>query len=278
MSRASSRRRSSPSTSRGAGPDPRPPAREGVPGGHPEPRPPPDRGGRRRGPRPRGDRPPAVRADRSARRRAGGLLGAGAGKLTCAPGSGVARLARIAGSRHGAHRREHVVRRGSPGRRQPRDPGLGTGIRALGLALDGSAPSRIDILLSHLHLDHLEGLGFFARCGSEDGAPHLGPPSPMRSLSDRISQYLSPPLFPVRLAEVPARLELHDAPDEPWMLGSATSRPGRSSTGTDRRVPDRGRRTEPAYLTDHEPALAVDLSSADASGSRGSRLPPMSTS
>ena len=38
----------------------------------------------------------------------------------------------------------------------------GTGIRRLGTALDGAAPARIDILLSHLHLDHLEGLGFFA--------------------------------------------------------------------------------------------------------------------
>ena len=37
----------------------------------------------------------------------------------------------------------------------------GTGIRGLGLSLDGRGPQRIDILLTHLHLDHLEGLGFF---------------------------------------------------------------------------------------------------------------------
>ena len=141
----------------------------------------------------------------------------------------------------------------------------GTGIRALGLALDGSAPARIDILLSHLHLDHLEGLGFFAPLWDPKTELHIwGPPSPMRSLSDRISQYLSPPLFPVRLAEVPARLELHDAPDEPWMLGSATitARPiiHRGPT-VGYRIEDGGRRL--AYLTDHEPALAIDLSSAD---------------
>jgi phosphoribosyl 1,2-cyclic phosphodiesterase len=99
----------------------------------------------------------------------------------------------------------------------------GTGIRALGASLDGTAPKRIDILLSHLHLDHLEGLGFFAPLWDRRTELHIwGPPSPTRTLSDRISQYLSPPLFPVRLAEVPARLELHDAPYEPWMLGSAT--------------------------------------------------------
>jgi phosphoribosyl 1,2-cyclic phosphodiesterase len=141
----------------------------------------------------------------------------------------------------------------------------GTGIRGLGLALDGSAPPRIDILLSHLHLDHLEGLGFFAPLWDPKTELHIwGPPSPIRSLSDRISQYLSPPLFPVRLGEVPARLELHDAPDEPWMLGSATitARPilHRGPT-VGYRIEDGSRSL--AYLTDHEPALSVDLSSVD---------------
>ena len=141
----------------------------------------------------------------------------------------------------------------------------GTGIRALGLSLDGSMPVRIDILLSHLHLDHLEGLGFFAPLWNPKTELHIwGPSSPMRSLSDRISQYLSPPLFPVRLAEVPARLELHDAPDEPWMLGSATI----TARPIIHRGPTVGYRIEDgdrtlAYLTDHEPALSVDLSTVD---------------
>lgn len=137
----------------------------------------------------------------------------------------------------------------------------GTGIRALGASLDGAVPERIDILLSHLHLDHLEGLGFFAPLWSPKTELHIwGPPSPTRSLADRISQYLSPPLFPVRLAEVPARVELHDAPAEPWMLGSATvtARPiiHRGPT-VGYRIEDGGRSL--AYLTDHEPALSVDL-------------------
>src|SRR5579871_5963100 len=36
----------------------------------------------------------------------------------------------------------------------------GTGIRTLGLALPGP-PESVDLLLTHLHLDHVEGLGFF---------------------------------------------------------------------------------------------------------------------
>jgi phosphoribosyl 1,2-cyclic phosphodiesterase len=141
----------------------------------------------------------------------------------------------------------------------------GTGIRALGASLDGDVPARIDILLSHLHLDHLEGLGFFAPLWDPRSELHIwGPPSPTRSLTDRISQYLSPPLFPVRLAEVPASVHLHDAPGRPWSLGSATitARPiiHRGPT-VGYRIEDGGRSL--AYLTDHEPALATDLATAD---------------
>jgi phosphoribosyl 1,2-cyclic phosphodiesterase len=142
----------------------------------------------------------------------------------------------------------------------------GTGIRGLGATLDGSSPSRIDILLSHLHLDHLEGLGFFAPLWDPGTELHIwGPPSPVRSLSDRIAQYLSPPLFPVRLAEVPARVRLHDAPEEPWRLGSATV----TSAAIIHRGPTVGYRIEEdgrsiAYLTDHEPARAHDLSAIPA--------------
>jgi ribonuclease BN (tRNA processing enzyme) len=137
----------------------------------------------------------------------------------------------------------------------------GTGIRKLGLTLDGSTPERIDILLSHLHLDHLEGLGFFGPLWDPGTELHIwGPASPVRPLADRIAQYLSPPLFPVRLAEVPARIRLHDAEEEPWSLGSATVR----SAAILHRGPTVGYRIEEdgkvlAYLTDHEPARTGEL-------------------
>ncbi|HZQ10737.1 MAG TPA: MBL fold metallo-hydrolase, partial [Anaerolineae bacterium] len=37
----------------------------------------------------------------------------------------------------------------------------GTGIRRLGAALPPKL-KRVDVLLTHLHMDHLQGLGFFA--------------------------------------------------------------------------------------------------------------------
>src|SRR4026209_2084816 len=92
------------------------------------------------------------------------------------------------------------------------------------------------------------------------------PQSPTRSLPDRISQYLSPPLFPVRLQEVPARLQPHHAPHEPRMpRPAAITPPALPPRSTIRGGPTVGYRIEDAgrslaYLTDHEPALAVDLS------------------
>ncbi len=140
----------------------------------------------------------------------------------------------------------------------------GTGIRELGRALGADRPSRIDLLLTHLHLDHLEGLPFFAPIWDEGTELHIwGPPSPVKSLEDRIAIYFSPPLFPVHLSEIPAHLVFHDALDSEWRIGSASiaahpiSHPG----------PTVGYRVEEdervlAYLTDHEPALGTDLHTA----------------
>ena len=137
----------------------------------------------------------------------------------------------------------------------------GTGIRALGVSLDGCAPKRIDLLLTHLHLDHLEGLGFFEPLWEPSTELHVwGPPSPVRSLSDRIAMYLSPPLFPVHLSEIPAHLVFHDAPEGEWRIGPAriaSQRIIHSGPTIGYRIEEGGWTL--AYLTDHEPALGSDL-------------------
>src|SRR6476660_2971635 len=74
----------------------------------------------------------------------------------------------------------------------------GTGILGLGDALP-YAP-RIDILLTHLHMDHIQGLGFFKPLFRPDVEVHIwGPPSVTLSMRERLARYLSPPLFPVRI-------------------------------------------------------------------------------
>ena len=98
-------------------------------------------------------------------------------------------------------------RRGDRARRRHR--GARSGTRAA-----ARATARVDLLLTHLHVDHLEGLGLFGPIWSPDTELHIwGPPSPVASLDERIATYFSPPLFPVHLSEVPARVTFHDAPD-----------------------------------------------------------------
>lgn len=136
----------------------------------------------------------------------------------------------------------------------------GTGIRALGLELT-NVREPIHLLLTHLHLDHVEGLGFFLPIWNAKNEVHVwGPASPVRTLDQRIARYLSPPLFPIQLADIPARVVFHDVPGEPWNIGAArieaapVSHPG----------PTLGYRIEAdgavvAYIPDHEPALGTDL-------------------
>ncbi len=74
----------------------------------------------------------------------------------------------------------------------------GTGIIQLGLELLERGVRRVHLLLTHLHLDHLEGLRFFAPLWDERVALDIwGPPSPLLSLRERISRSFSPPLFPI---------------------------------------------------------------------------------
>lgn len=133
----------------------------------------------------------------------------------------------------------------------------GTGVRRVGDTYH--EPRRLDILLTHLHMDHIQGLGFFGPFFRDDFEVHIwGPPSTTLDLRERLTRYLSPPLFPVRLRDVAARLELHDVPSEPFELGALTVcaqaviHPG-PTLGY--RISD-GASTV-AYVPDHEPALGA---------------------
>jgi phosphoribosyl 1,2-cyclic phosphodiesterase len=137
----------------------------------------------------------------------------------------------------------------------------GTGLRPLGNTLVNELPRTIHVFLTHLHLDHLEGLGFFGPLWRPEVDLHIwGPPSPLRSLERRITRYLSPPLFPVHLSDIPSRPAFHDVPDDDWKIGGAQV----SARPVSHRGPTVGYRIQEngqaiAYIPDHEPALGVDL-------------------
>ena len=92
-------------------------------------------------------------------------------------------------------------------------------------ALATDRPPSSHLLLTHLHMDHLQGLGFFRPLFDPGVEVQVwGPASPVQSLAERIAIYLSPPLFPVRLDDIPSRVTFHDATEEPLEIGSITVR------------------------------------------------------
>jgi phosphoribosyl 1,2-cyclic phosphodiesterase len=133
----------------------------------------------------------------------------------------------------------------------------GTGIRRLGPALSGAR--RVDLLLTHLHMDHIQGLGFFAPLYVPDLEVHIwGPASTTLSLPTRLGRYLSPPLFPVRLRDLPCRLTLHEVHQTDFEVGECRV----SSALVCHPGPTVGyritaRSATMAYLPDHEPALGL---------------------
>ncbi len=135
----------------------------------------------------------------------------------------------------------------------------GTGIRSLGLAL--SDTPEIHILLTHLHLDHIQGLMFFAPAFHPRTQITIwGPESLEASLEDRIARYISAPLSPVEVRELPCDVSFLDSPESEWQIGGARIQ----AASVTHRGPTLGYRITEGdqalcYIPDHEPALAAPL-------------------
>lgn len=132
----------------------------------------------------------------------------------------------------------------------------GTGI--LGINFDTDYPhARIDILLTHLHMDHIQGLGFCKPLFDDKKEVHIwGPGGSTQSLQARLNRFLSPPLFPIPLRDIPSKLTVHELTNTPFKIGKFTitadfiSHPGptvgyRIACGT----------KSITYMPDHEPMV-----------------------
>ena len=100
----------------------------------------------------------------------------------------------------------------------------GTGIRTLGTRIYGRrAP--VHILLTHLHLDHIMGLLFFAPFFDPDAEVTVwGPRGGLRGLRQRLARYLSSPLSPIEIRELPAKVTFAEVPVGSWrLLGAEVS-------------------------------------------------------
>jgi phosphoribosyl 1,2-cyclic phosphodiesterase len=139
----------------------------------------------------------------------------------------------------------------------------GTGIRNLGLTLP-RVERPIHILLTHLHLDHIQGLMFFAPAFRPESEIVIwGPASPEASLRDRVARYISAPLAPVEVRELPSLVSFREAEPLEWHVGPARIR----AQSVNHRGPTLGFRIDEAdtslcYIPDHEPGLGAPLDEA----------------
>jgi ribonuclease BN (tRNA processing enzyme) len=140
----------------------------------------------------------------------------------------------------------------------------GTGIRNLPQEL-GTSGGHIHVLLTHLHLDHIQGLLFFAPLFEPQARVTIwGPSAPGVSLKNRIARYLSAPLTPVDVRELPCDLDFRNCPVSEWEIGSARLR----AEAVMHRGPTLGFRIEEpdatiCYLPDHEPELLGSIAELD---------------
>jgi phosphoribosyl 1,2-cyclic phosphodiesterase len=130
----------------------------------------------------------------------------------------------------------------------------GTGLRELGLALNGSGPLEVDLLLSHLHWDHIQGIPFFRPVYDARSRLRIHGPVQARPLRELLGLGMDAPFFPVDLEGLPAQLVIDEL-----RSGSATQiGPYQvSASGTSHPAPSLAYRVEAdgralVYATDTE--------------------------
>ena len=86
----------------------------------------------------------------------------------------------------------------------------GTGIRRLGEALAARQHGgAVDLLISHAHIDHIQGLPFFAPIHDRTARVRIFGPAPGSiSLHETLSRLMTPPFWPAHYASLAERLDV----------------------------------------------------------------------
>jgi phosphoribosyl 1,2-cyclic phosphodiesterase len=138
----------------------------------------------------------------------------------------------------------------------------------------GTGMRRLSAALTHLHMDHIQGLGFFTPLHQPGREVHIwGPASATTDLRTRLTRYLSPPLFPVHLRDLACRLTLHEVAHDDFEVGPFSI----SSAFVCHPDPTVGFRIREdnavvTYLPDHEPVLGMNGVDFDGEWTSGQAL------
>lgn len=138
---------------------------------------------------------------------------------------------------------------------------LGTGLRFWGRSFGPEQPFVGHALVAHLHWDHVQGLPFFSpvlRPGSR--LDIYGPPPGEHTLEEAFDDFMGPPYFPVRVADLPGDIRFHTVADTSFSIGDV----GVMVRSVPHIGPTNGYRLERdglavAYISDHQQPIDGSL-------------------
>lgn len=141
---------------------------------------------------------------------------------------------------------------------------LGTGLRYLGERLCkelGEQAFNGTALVSHLHWDHIQGLPFFKPLmHSEATLDVIGPRQGAGSLQGAVEAFVSPPLFPVAIDQLPGTLTFREAVNQTFRIGRATITAAEvQHCGTTNGYRIQNGTGSVAYLSDHQAPIDGSL-------------------
>jgi phosphoribosyl 1,2-cyclic phosphodiesterase len=131
---------------------------------------------------------------------------------------------------------------------------LGTGLRFWGSTFAPDQPFAGHALVTHLHWDHVQGLPFFSPVLRPGSSLDIYAPAPGdATLEEAFDEFMAPPYFPVRVADLPGEMRFHPVGDETFAIGDI----GVTVRSVPHIGPTNGYRLERdgvsvAYISDHQ--------------------------